>query len=70
MTKEFGVLAEQFSGIQLPLRVMRSNAGAYIGTEHPEDGSPFSRESEEYFAAPEEALHALVTGNWTQREHP
>lgn len=64
-----GHLAEQFSRVRYPLRVLSSAAGYYIGTAD-ERGLPFSRESAEYFPTKDAALRALETGAWTQREHP
>ena len=52
---------------RLPLQVLRSAAGHYIGTF---DDVPASRESVEYFPSHEAARHALETGTWTQRPCP
>lgn len=52
----------------LPLTVLKSAAGFYIGTE--DDDGPVSRESEEYWPTKEAAEKALegVEGHaWTQR---
>ncbi len=65
--EKFGKLAQQY-GYELPLEVMRSAAGFYIGTS--EQGMPFSRESQEYFPNHGEAVEALATGKWTQRLTP
>jgi hypothetical protein len=65
----FGHLAETFAGCKLPLEVLQSAAGYYIGTFHPEDG-PFSRESVEYFPTRQAARDALASGAWTQRPNP
>jgi len=73
-----GQLAEKFLDVQLPLQVLGSKAGFYIGTfleldltlevdEMPEFFGPVSRESEEYFSSAEEAQHALDNGLWTQK---
>lgn len=62
-----GLLALAYVGKRLPLQVLRSAAGHYIGTV--EDG-PASRESVEYFPSHEAARHALETGAWTQRPCP
>lgn len=48
---------------------MQSAAGFYIGTAEP-DGSPFSRESKEYWRTRPEADTALKTGSWTQKMEP
>ena len=61
-----GLLAAHV-GKRLPLRVLRSAAGHYLGTY---DDGPVSRESVEYFPTHEAARHALDTGTWTQRQHP
>ncbi len=66
---KFGVLALAFTGQQLPLQVLRSHTGFYIGTLN-DDGSPCSRESVEYFRKEESAQYALKNGAWTQRENP
>lgn len=62
-----GLLALTYAGKPLPLQVLRSAAGHYIGTF---DDGPVSRESVEYFPTREAARHALETGAWTQRQHP
>ena len=64
----FGALALE-SGKVLRLRVCGSAAGFYLGTLE-EDGSPYSRESEEYWPTRPEAESALEQGKWTQRPHP
>lgn len=61
-----GLLAAKFAGLSLPLRVLRSDAGFYIGTANEE--GPVSRESVEYFATAELAERALEQGSWSQRE--
>ena len=50
------------------LRVLRSAAGHYIGTQ--DDEGPVSRESVEYFPTHLAAQRALDTHAWTQRAHP
>lgn len=65
----FGKLALEFCDEQLPLQVLESGAGYYIGTCD-KDGDPVSRESQEYFKSPELAADALQNGTWTQRAHP
>lgn len=64
----WGKLAREYCNVRLPLEVLQSNAGFYIGTID-EDG-PCSRESLEYFPSRESAKTALRTKNWTQRETP
>jgi hypothetical protein len=63
-----GLLALTYVGKRLPLQVLRSAAGHYIGTF--DDDGPVSRESVEYFPSHEAARHALETGAWTQRQYP
>ena len=55
-------------GFQLPVQVMQSAAGFYLGTS--EFGMPFSRESQEYWPTAEAASEALSNGNWTQKQEP
>ncbi|EGI5934652.1 hypothetical protein AH137_001182 [Salmonella enterica subsp. enterica serovar Urbana] len=61
-----GLLAAKFAGLPLPLQVLRSGAGYYIGTQNEE--GPVSRESVEYFSTQSQAEHALKQGTWSQRE--
>lgn len=63
---KIGRLAAQ-SGYRLPLEVLQSANGFYLGTADEE--GPVSRESEEYFPSFEAASQALNTGAWTQRDH-
>ena len=63
-----GLLALAYVGKSLPLQVLCSAAGHYIGTF--DDDGPVSRESVEYFPSHEAARHALETGAWTQRQYP
>ncbi|MDR2788127.1 MAG: hypothetical protein LBD06_07180 [Candidatus Accumulibacter sp.] len=67
-TSRSGHLAQTFADCELPLEVLESAAGFYIGTFHPKEG-PFSRESE-YFPTEEAAREALENGAWTQRLNP
>ncbi|MBF1865081.1 hypothetical protein ISX52_06810 [Pseudomonas aeruginosa] len=53
--------------LELPLQVLMSNAGFYIGTLDEE--GPASRESVEYYPSRELAQQALDKGTWTQREY-
>lgn len=62
-----GMLAFAYSGKCLPLTVLCSGAGHYIGTF---ESGPCSRESVEYFATEEAASDALQNGAWTQRLAP
>lgn len=64
-----GLLAARFAGMNLPLQVLHTGAGFYIGTADEVSG-PVSRESAEYFTTQVAAEQALATGNWTQREAP
>ena len=61
-----GKLAAVFAGQALPLQVLRSGAGYYIGTQNEE--GPVSRESVEYFSTRTLAERALAEGSWSQRE--
>ena len=65
---EIGFLAKQWCNRTLPLEVLRSAAGWYIGTMS-EDG-PCSRESVEYWKTEVAAQAALENGKWTQKETP
>lgn len=67
MTKQNGQLARAHCGVELPLKVLRSAAGFFIGTE--QNGEVYSRESE-YFATRDLAETALATDAWSQRAHP
>jgi hypothetical protein len=62
-------LCRTILGMDVPLVVLRSAAGYFIGAED-EDGSPLSRDSVEYYRAQEEATRALEEGSFTQRPHP
>ncbi|HEB92329.1 MAG TPA: hypothetical protein ENI94_02465 [Gammaproteobacteria bacterium] len=62
-----GLLAKQ-AGKTLPLTVLKSPAGYYIGTSL--DGVPYSRESVEYFSSSSQAEDAFQRDNWTQRICP
>ena len=64
----FGQLALTYCGKFLPLEVLQSAAGHYIGTQ--DDEGPVSRESVEYFPTHLAAQRALDTHAWTQRAHP
>jgi hypothetical protein len=65
-----GQIARDFGGVSLPLEVMQSARGFYLGTS--QDGMPYSRESAEYWPTHELAEKALDAGEdaWTQRDHP
>ncbi|MBF7052313.1 hypothetical protein IOC61_03150 [Halomonas sp. KAO] len=64
----FGKLAMAISGQRLPVRVMRSAAGYYLGTQS--DLGPVSRESVEYWPTEVQAASALSNGEWSQRLVP
>ena len=68
MTTKQGLLASQCGYGHLPLRVLKSNAGWYIGTCD-ECVGPISRESG-YFRTETEAQAALDSNSWVQRQHP
>lgn len=61
-----GMLTLAYTGQCLPLEVLCSAAGHFIGTW----GDGPSRESVEYFATPQAASEALESGEWTQRLDP
>lgn len=66
-TSSFGYLASLSNGPKLPLQVLKSRAGFYIGTCT--DEGPYTRESEEYWHESGAAQVALENGLWTQRKH-
>lgn len=66
--KKQGYLAYHYCGASLPLEILESRAGFYIGTQ--QDGLPFSRESSTYFSSYAAASHALKTKRWSQKEEP
>ena len=61
----YGKLAMAICGLRLPVRVMRSAAGYYLGTQS--DLGPVSRESVEYWRTEAQAASALLKGEWSQR---
>lgn len=63
----FGVLAFGYCGKRLPLKVLESAGGFYLGTF---SEGPFSRESVEYFETAEIAEQALRDGTWSQKQYP
>lgn len=67
---EIGRLAAS-TGKNLPVEVLESYAGFYIGTliEDADFGCkiPYTRESERYWPTRELAATALNTGDWTQK---
>lgn len=65
----YGCLALEYCNKRLPLTVLKTTRGYYIGTENV-DGLPCSRESQEYFDEEAKAQKALLTGNWTQKQYP
>lgn len=64
----YGHLAMQCRGIKLPIQVLKSGCGYYIGTF--DEQGPCSRESVEYWPTQDQANNALVMNNWTQRDKP
>ena len=64
-----GAIAHEYGCMELPCEVFRSAAGFFIGTRVP-NGVSFSRESSEYWSNEEDAKSALLSGKWTQRQHP
>jgi len=71
VTNQFGKLAEDFCGIRLPITVLQSAAGFYLGTlkfdEDCQCDMPYSRESNEYWPTSVHATDALHSGQWTQK---
>ena len=63
-----GQLAKELCRVELPVTVLESRAGFYLGTQA--EGLPVSRESAEYFADRKLAEAALKSGNFTQRVNP
>jgi hypothetical protein len=64
----FGLLAKHYCNVELPLQVLQSAAGYYLGT-FDEEG-PCSRESDCYWATRAEAEAALTSGEWPQKLRP
>lgn len=64
-TYTYGKLAMS-SGFRLPIQVLKSAAGFYIGTANSQ--GPCSRESVEYWRTSEEANKAFSQSAWTQRQ--
>lgn len=64
---QYGKRALAHLRLELPLQVLMSNAGFYIGTLDEE--GPASRESVEYYSSRELAQQALDNGTWTQQEY-
>ncbi|MBE0614126.1 MAG: hypothetical protein IH604_10710 [Burkholderiales bacterium] len=63
-----GKLAKEICGVELPVTVLESQAGFYLGTE--EGSVPLSRESAEYYVTKNLAEAALASGKFTQRMNP
>lgn len=68
MNTKFGQLAMTWCNKKLPLQVLQSNAGYYIGTAS--DEGPCSRESVEYWPTRAHAVESLSSGNWNQKPEP
>lgn len=66
---QIGQLANLYCLKTLPLQVMHSSAGYYIGTCD-ENGLPVSRESAQYWKTRADATEAFRTGAWSQRRYP
>lgn len=67
-SKGNGKLASEYCGEELPLQVLQTARGFYIGTASSE--GPCSRESVEYFRSSKLAQDALDNGTWTQLTNP
>jgi hypothetical protein len=63
-----GKVALCYCGVTLPVTVLQSANGFYLGTSS--EGVPISRESTEYFRTHDEAAQALESGKWVQRIYP
>ena len=63
-----GILAARF-GYDLPIRVLSSRAGYYIGT-FSETHGVVSRKSQQYYPTQQLAEEAFRKGTWTQRRNP
>jgi hypothetical protein len=62
------MIREAGTGAHLRVQVLQSAAGYYLGTLS-SDGSPYSRESVEYWKKPLDATVALELGQWNARRH-
>lgn len=62
-----GILAQD-AGFTLPVQVLKSNAGYYLGTRNSQEH--ISRESVGYWPTFKLALACLASGQWQQRSHP
>ncbi len=58
-----------YGDTSIPVQVCKSAGGYYIGRLNTE-GDPYARDSVEYFSTALEAHEALITDDWTLREHP
>lgn len=63
-----GQLAYSLLKVRLPLQILQSANGYYLGTAN--DAGPVSRESLEYWPSESDAQLALSSGEWTQNEEP
>jgi len=61
-------IRENATGLPLPVQVLKSAAGFYLGA-FGSDGSPYTRESVEYWKTEAAATAALLTGQWSARRH-
>lgn len=68
VAESIGQLALQYAGQRLPLQVLQSASGHFIGAA--DNDGPVSRESVEYFVSRAAAESALATGCWQQRLFP
>ena len=67
-TPAHGLLARRYCDKCLPVQVLQSRGGYYLGTCD-QDG-PVSRESEEYFLTADQAHAVHRSHAWTQRMEP
>jgi hypothetical protein len=61
-------IRDRQTGEVLPIKVLRSGAGYYLGTSS-KNGEPYSRESEEYWRSGKDAEKTLARGEWSARRH-
>jgi hypothetical protein len=67
-SQPYGEMAKAYCYRSLPLQVLQSAAGYYIGTA--DASGPVSRESTRYWNTRSDAENALLSGGWKQRVYP
>ena len=53
----------------LAISVLGSQAGWYVG-QRCDDGSPYSRLSQEYYPSETDAVEAVLNDTWTRKPNP